>query len=81
METNSTDKRVWTWVSGDGKHAAAGMRLEPADTETRERLREMIRDGFWIHDGSKPTHSQGCILLPETTRRRIPVGSILRVTL
>jgi len=41
----------------------------------------MSRDGFWIHDGSKPTHSQGCILLPETTRRRIPVGSILRVTL
>jgi hypothetical protein len=27
MGTYSTDKRMWTWVSGDGKHAAAGMGL------------------------------------------------------
>jgi len=33
METNSTDKRVWTWVSGDGKHAAAGMSLGPVGTK------------------------------------------------
>ncbi|MBI5518903.1 MAG: hypothetical protein HY916_02460 [Desulfovibrio sp.] len=25
METGSADKRIWTWVSEDGKHAAAGM--------------------------------------------------------
>ena len=29
METRSTDKRVWTWVSEDGKHAAAGMNMGP----------------------------------------------------
>lgn len=81
METNSADKRMWTRVSGDGKHAAAGMSLGPVGKETKERLEKMNRDGFWIHNGSKPTHSQGCILLPETIRRQIPVGSILRVTL
>ncbi|SNS19376.1 hypothetical protein SAMN04488503_3122 [Humidesulfovibrio mexicanus] len=29
METRSTDNRIWTWVSDDGKHAAAGMSLGP----------------------------------------------------
>ncbi|SNR76728.1 Protein of unknown function [Humidesulfovibrio mexicanus] len=57
------------------------LRLEPADAETRQRLKEMNRDGFWIHNGESPRASQGCILTKETTRRRIPVGSILRVTL
>lgn len=27
MEQNNTDKRIWTWVSGNGKHAAAGISL------------------------------------------------------
>jgi hypothetical protein len=27
MEPGSTDKRIWTRVSEDGKHAAAGMDL------------------------------------------------------
>jgi hypothetical protein len=49
--------------------------------ETKERLKEMNRDGFWIHNGSAPAASKGGILLPETTRRRIPVGSVVRVTL
>ena len=57
------------------------LRLEPADAETRQRLKEMNRDGFWMHNGSRPTASQGCILTKEATRRRIPVGSILRITL
>jgi len=57
------------------------LRLEPADVETRQRLKEMNRDGFWIHNGESPKASQGCILTKETTRRRIPVGSILCVTL
>jgi len=61
-----------------GRHI---LRLEPADAETRQRLKEMNRDGFWIHNGSRPKASQGCILTKETTRRQIPVGSILRVTL
>lgn len=56
-------------------------RLEPADAEPRQRLKEMNRDGFWIHNGESPKASQGCILTKETTRRQIPVGSILRVTL
>jgi len=64
--------------AGMGQHI---LRLEPADAETRQRLKEMNRDGFWIHKGTLPTASQGCILLPESTRKRIPVGSILRVTL
>lgn len=71
-DTTSTDRKRM------GQHI---LRLEPADKETQERLKEMNRDGFWIHNGSKPTHSRGCILLPEETRRRIPAGSILRVTL
>jgi len=71
-DTRGTDRQ------GKGQHI---LRLEPADAETRQRLKEMNRDGFWIHNGSKPTDSKGCILLPETTRKRIPVGSILRVTL
>ncbi len=29
METRSTDNRIWTRVSDDGKHAAAGMSLGP----------------------------------------------------
>lgn len=29
MLTRNTDKRMWTWVSEDGKHAAAGMSLGP----------------------------------------------------
>jgi len=57
------------------------LRLEPADAETRQRLKEMNRDGFWIHNGESPKASQGCILTKETTRRQISVGSILRVTL
>jgi len=57
------------------------LRLEPADAEPRQRLKEMNRDGFWIHSGESPRASQGCILTKETTRRQIPVGSILRVTL
>ncbi len=28
METGNTDKRLWTWVSGDGKSASAGMSLD-----------------------------------------------------
>ncbi|MBI5519278.1 MAG: DUF2778 domain-containing protein [Desulfovibrio sp.] len=63
---------------GMGQHI---LRLEPADAETRQRLKEMNRDGFWIHNGESPKASQGCILTKETTRRQIPVGSILRVTL
>jgi hypothetical protein len=57
------------------------LRLEPADADTRQRLKEMNRDGFWIHSGESPKASQGCILTKEATRRRIPVGAILRVTL
>jgi len=68
-------------VSEDGKSAAAGVSLEPADAETRQRLKEMNRDGFWIHKGTTPTASKGCILLPDETRKRIPAGSILRVRL
>jgi hypothetical protein len=30
---NSADKRVWTMVSEDGKHAAAGMSLAPVGTK------------------------------------------------
>jgi len=71
-DTEGTDRQK------KGQHI---LRLVPTDPETKERLEKMNRDGFWIHNGSKPTHSQGCILLPETTRRQIPVGSILRVTL
>jgi len=81
METRSADNRIWTRVSEDGKSAAAGVSLEPADAETRQRLKEMNRDGFWIHNGESPKASQGCILTKETTRRQIPVGSILRVML
>ena len=29
METENTDKRLWTWVSEDGKSASAGMSLGP----------------------------------------------------
>jgi len=81
METRSADNRIWTRVSEDGKSAAAGVSLEPADAETRQRLKEMNRDGFWIHKGTTPTASKGCILLPDETRKRIPAGSILRVRL
>jgi len=73
IEDTKTTRR-----EGMGQHI---LRLEPADAETRERLKEMHRDGFWIHKGTLPTASQGCILTKETTRRQIPVGSILRVTL
>jgi len=73
IEDTKTTRR-----EGMGQHI---LRLEPADAETRERLKEMNRDGFWIHNGGSPKASQGCILTKETTRRQIPVGSILRVTL
>jgi Protein of unknown function (DUF2778). len=33
METGSADKRIWTWVSEDGKHAAAGMSLGSVGTK------------------------------------------------
>ena len=33
METRSTDNRIWTRVSDDGKHAAAGMSLGPMGTK------------------------------------------------
>ena len=33
MEAHSTDKRIWTRVSEDGKHAAAGMSLGPVGTK------------------------------------------------
>lgn len=69
-DTRGTDRKKM------GQHI---LRLEPADAETRQRLKEMNRDGFWIHNGSLPTASQGCILTKEATRRQIPVGSILRV--
>jgi hypothetical protein len=36
METGSADKRIWTWVSEDGKHAAAGMSLGPVATKPAE---------------------------------------------
>ncbi|SNS09693.1 Protein of unknown function [Humidesulfovibrio mexicanus] len=71
-DTRNTDREK------KGQHI---LRLEPADAETRQRLKEMNRDGFWIHSGESPRASQGCILTKETTRRRIPLGSILRVTL
>lgn len=64
--------------AGMGQHI---LRLEPADPESRQRLKEMNRDGFWIHKGTLPTASQGCILLPDDTRKRISSGTLLRVTL
>jgi len=73
IEDTKTTRR-----EGMGQHI---LRLEPADAETRQRLKEMNRDGFWIHNGESPKASQGCILTKETTRRQIPVGSILHVTL
>jgi len=33
METGSADKRIWTWMSEDGKHAAAGMSLGSVGTK------------------------------------------------
>jgi len=33
MERSSTDKRIWTMVSEDGKHAAAGMSLGTVGTK------------------------------------------------
>lgn len=33
MLTRNTDKRMWTWVSEDGKHAAAGMSLGPVSVK------------------------------------------------
>ena len=66
----------------DPKHVTMGrhiLRLEPADEQTRQKLKEMNRDGFWIHGGTTPNASHGCILIPEDTRRQIPVGSVVRV--
>ena len=68
----------------DTNHKKMGqhiLRMEPADTETRERLKEMNRDGFWIHDGKSPTASRGCILLEKATRQRISSGTLVHVTL
>jgi len=71
-DTTATDREKM------GQHT---LRLEPADKETRERLKEMNRDGFWIHEGKSPTASRGCILLDKATRQRISSGALVRVTL
>lgn len=50
METSSADKRMWTWVSGDGKHAAAGMSLGPVGTKPGGGGEEQAygRDGRYL---------------------------------
>lgn len=75
MESTRTDKRIWTRVSEDGKHAANTrgkgenlIHLVP-DAATAERVRAMGRDPntFYIHAGKKDPNdlsaSQGCIIM------------------
>jgi len=52
MEGNSADKRIWTMVSEDGKHAAAGMSLEPAGTKPGGGGEEQPYDGHGRYLGT-----------------------------
>lgn len=70
METRSADNGIWTWVSEDGKHAAAGMSLRPAggcwklnshgqwqpcdDQKRYARSNEGISGGNEVHDKVTP---------------------------
>jgi len=56
------------------------LRLEPADTATRERLDAMNRDGFYIHGGGENA-STGCIIMGPLARKQIPQGSVIHVGL
>ena len=52
METNSADRRMRTWVSEDGKHAAAGMGLGPMGTKPGGGGEEQPYDGHGRYLGS-----------------------------
>jgi len=52
METNSADRRMRTWVSDDGKPAAAGMSLGPVGTKPGGGGEEQPYDGHGRYLGS-----------------------------
>jgi hypothetical protein len=52
MEANSTDKRMWTWASEDGTHAATGMNLGPVGTEPGGGGEEQPYDGYGRYLGA-----------------------------
>jgi len=52
MEPNSADNRTRTWVSEDGKHAAAGMSLGPMGTKLGGGGEEQPYDGHGRYLGS-----------------------------
>jgi len=54
------------------------LRLEPADSATRDRLSAMGRDGFFIHGGGSNA-STGCIIMGSKVRSAIGRGTLIRV--
>jgi len=74
METKSEQRRIWTWVSPDGKGENL-IKLVP-DQATAGRVRAMGRDPntFYIHadNGARnQSASQGCIIMDGNERQAI----------
>lgn len=76
METGSTDKRIWTWVSEDGKHAAAGVSQGPVGTKPGGGGDEQPYDGHGRYLGTLHAADTRAKTAADAggARRRSPLG-------
>jgi hypothetical protein len=75
METRSTDNRIWTRVSDDGKHAAAGMSLGPMGTKPGGGGEEQPYDGHGRYlgtTGSGGSEVRGKVTPPQKPKYPLP---------